>query len=1047
MTTPGSVSRKETLTWCLCIAILFLGWLTFAKLPRIADPEIPVQEVRVITPYPGASAAEVEREVSIGIEQATMGLAPRPSVTSLSSRGLSVVSVRIPDDREARTLPRIRDELRHRIDGAQPDLPPGAGPSVIDGDQVVRRDFYYALTGAGFTPAEHKRVAELLRRELSILDGVGEAILFGEEQEILYIEISRTKTRTPGLDTEAVLDALQPTGLRIDAGSLRVGPERISLVPGELYRSEQELGDLMIAAGRDRLVRLGDLAEIRRGYQEPPRRLLRFNGRPAIGIAVSTAPRADVPTVGEALERRLAELTADMPLGMELEGVTNRSEATEQASDRLNSRLALALAMILTASSIVLGLRGGLLVGFITLLSLAGTFLVMRWLRIALDPVSMGALVVATGLIPGSAISMIDRMRWRSEGGESSTPAALGAVSENALPLLAATGLTVLAFTPIALAENSTGEYLRNLALVVIIAVIVGWIAAVIASPLLGERYLRSGTSGTHSSDSRGGPLLRAYIGMAAMAIRYRRITLVTIVLLIASSLYGFGFVPRGHLPMSSAPGILVEVHLREGTHIRETERRMEQVRIRLGEYEGITRVVTAVGARHPSGVPSSSSGPDTASGYGASLVSVRDPRRADALRIRIQADLDAQLPDALVNVKRLTEPPEAAGGGIQLRISGPDPGELRALADRVKALIRRDPAVKAVRDDWGAKAKIAQPVLARERVRRLGIDRSRIADALRTSYSGTRAGLFRDGADLILILVRSPQGELGRVEDMAEIQVVSPLRGDRVTMRQLVERLDTRTEDAKRYRRDGIRVISVHADANRGSAVALLKRIRPRVEHALDAGVAADIDANPDNRIPLQGKPGYFIAWGGEAERMREAKSGLWTWVPPCLGLMALILIALFGDLRRPLIVLLSASPAMVGATAGLLLAGHPFDVPALLGVLGLSGVLTGMAILLLDEMVSKAKSGAMQPPAGPYAADGRLRPVGLAAGTGILAWLPLLVDDRFGSMAVTMVSGLAFATLLIPILVPVLYTSLFRIRGGNAESSGATGKPPAPR
>jgi len=492
-------------------------------------------------------------------------------------------------------------------------------------------------------------------------------------------------------------------------------------------------------------------------------------------------------------------------------------------------------------------------------------------------------------------------------------------------------------------------------------------------------------------------------------------------------------------------PGFLVEVYFREGTHIRETQRQMDEIQAYLRKHAGVTRVATAVGADHPRHLQTSETAPDLGGHYSMALVCVADRRQIDTIVTQTQRDLEERFPDAVVNVKKRVQGLPVSGGHIQVRISGPDPSQLRRIADQVKALIATDPDAKAVRDGWGAKVKVARPLLAAERARRLGIDRAQISVALRTTYSGTVTGFYRVGREPIPIIVRAAPEERATVEGMADIQVTSPLRGDRISMQLLADRLDTRTEDARRSRRDLLPVITVHADTRRGTAFELLERIEPRIEKALDLGLPTDAGRNPGRglaigsaliplapgaKIPLGGRPGYTIAWGGEAESFAESLAQSWARIPLCCGLAMLVLIALFKGLRRPLIVLLAAPLSMIGITAGLLITAQPFGFMSLLGGMGLSGLLMRNAILLVDRIDLETRADNERLAGILRAVRSRLRPVGLATGTSILATLPLLQDDFFRSMAVSLISGLGLAGLAIFVVVPVLYVALLPAR-----------------
>ncbi len=668
----------------------------------------------------------------------------------------------------------------------------------------------------------------------------------------------------------------------------------------------------------------------------------------------------------------------------------------------------------------------------------------MDYFQLGLDGISLGALVIALGMVTDNAVVVVDGMKVRMDRGMAGLQAAREAAARNALPLLAATAVAVLAFAAIGGMDNGSGAYTSAFYLVILIALPVSWVAALTIAPLAAERFLRTAEPDTEGKGIYGDRLLRLYARVAATAIRRRRILLAATSALLALSLYGFGFVKQVFFPPATAHGFLVEVYFRAGTHILESERQMGEIATYLRGQAGVDRIVTAIGDGRPPYLPANIAAPDSGSHYGVSLVLVDDHRGVDEIRLQVQTDLEERFPDAVVNAKRLNRASASAGGRIQLRISGPDPAELRRLADQAKTVIAADPDAKAVRDEWGAKVKVAHPVLAQERARRLRIDRERISAALRTAYSGTLTGFFRDGSELIPIVARAPLEERDEVEDMADIPVTSPLRGDQVSMLQLVDRLDTITEDARRTRRDGIPMIRVHADADRGLTFELLRRIKPQVEKDLGVDAAAYLGRDPgpdfeidfetipiveDDMIPLKDKTGYFISWSGEAESAAASLDELGTSLPVYFGLMLLVTIALFNALRQPLIVLLTVPLSIIGFTAGLLLTDQPFGFPSLIGFLGLSGMLMKNAILMVDRIDGGIGRDVPSLTAILNAGTSSLRPAALAAATTMLAMLPLLQHDFFRSMAVTIIAGLGVGTLLSLVLVPVLYAALFRV------------------
>jgi multidrug efflux pump subunit AcrB len=1032
-----SLIRKRTLVWPLCIALLILGWLSYADLPRLEEPSLTVREAWVITPYPGASAAEVEEQVSAKIERAARGLDPLAFVDSYSSRGLSVVRAHVQHRYDEQVLPPIWDELRHLVDDLQRQLPPGAGPSTVNDRLGDRYSASYALVGEGFTPGELGQVAEMLRRGLGALEAVEKVDLFGKEEETLFVEVSTSRAKALGVAVDQVLEALRGKDLPADAGRIPIGPELVSFEPAGLYRSEEHLRELMIAPAPDRLVRLGDISEVRLGYQDPPPRLLRLDGRPAVGIAAAGKPDADPIALGEAVQRRVAELTADIPLGMELKIVALEQDDVAETSDEFNGYFIQASAILITTLLLFMGLRSGLLVTFLTLLTLAAVFVIMDRLRIPLDRISLGALVITLGLIPGNAILVVEDIKARLSQGVGVITAAWEAVARNALPLLGATAVATLAFAPIGGMAKDTGDYVRPLFLVVLIGLPLSWVTAVTLAPLLADRFLASGDGCRKQKDPLGGPVHGIYTRILDAAIRYPWVPLGASVLLILLSLYGLGFVRQAYFAPSDSPRLLVEVQFRAGTHIRDTERWMNDIQTYLRGQEGVLQVATAIGAGHSPYLAGSRRAPELGLGPGghfaASLVSIDDSRRIDAIGARIQTDLERRFPDAVVVVKRQPRAMDKGGSQIQLRLRGPDPVELRRLADQAKALIAADPAARAVRDDWGPKVKVARPLLAGELARRLGIDRAQIATALRTTYSGTRTGFLPKGTELVPIVVRAQEGDRRRIADMGDIQVISPLRGDRISLNRLVERLDTLTEDARRFRHNGLGMITVHADVGLGSAFELLRRIKPRLEEALGADAASgSSEPGRGMEIPLKGRPGYSVAWGGEAEGLAESRAELGTWLPLCGGLTLLILIALLGDLRRPLIVLLTVPLPLIGVTGGLLLTGYPFDFMALLGLMGLPGLVMKQAILLVKRIDLQMSAERPRPSVILQAAGRCLHPLGLGAGATLLTLLPLLRDSFFASTAATLMSGLAFAIPWTLVMVPALYAILLRARDG---------------
>ncbi len=1038
--------KKSVITWTMTVLILVVGYYSYQNLPRLEDPEFAIKEAVVVTQYPGASAAEVEKEVTEKIEKAVQELGQLKRVESYSERGLSKVKVVIKDQFGKAVLPQVWDELRRKVNDYQKELPPGAGPSIVNDDFGDVYGVYFALTGEGFTYAELKNVAELLKRELTTAIDVKKVIFFGVQTEAIYVEISKTKTAALGIRLEEIFLALQAKNFAYDAGHIKIGSEYMPIFPSGIYKSEKDFGDLLISSQAGKLIYLKDVAEIRRDYVDPPRDILRINGKPAIGIAISTIQGGNVVTMGQAVKKRIQELQPQIPLGMDLEVISNQADTVVESINGFIINLIEAVAIVIIILLFFMGLRSGLIIGFILTLTIAATFVVMNYYQITLERISLGALIIALGMLVDNAIVVVDGMKVKIEKGMDGLEAAKEVVGQNAIPLFGATAVAILAFASIGGMDNNTGEFCRSLYYVILISLSLSWLTAVTATPLITKTFLKSkgqNKGEDKSADPYGGKFYQLYRSSLMAAIRYRWVTIAVVVVLFASALYGFGFVKNMFFPPSTRPQFMVESQFREGTHIKETEKKVAEIEEYLQKIEGITDVASAIGAGHPRFLLTYNVPVDAADQYSLALVTVKDYKVIEQIYQKVQSDLEAMFPDATINVKKFALGP-GAGGKIQLRINGPDPAILRQLSETAKSIIAADPDTKAVRDEWGDKVKTVRPVLAEERAHSLGIDRKMISVLLQANYSGTLTGVYREGIDLIPIYARAPKDDRSTIEDMLDISIVSPITKERVPMLQVVDEVKTGTEDARISRYNRRSMIKLHTDARLGLPSEVMARIKPKIEQALGVDVeqylgrplgpnqkysANTIPVKYDDIIPLKDKPGYFIAWSGEAEDQADSQKKLGESIPIFFGMMILVVIFLFNAFRQPLIIWLTVPLSIIGVTAGLLIFNQPFGFMALLGLMSLAGMLIKNAIVLVDQINLEIKEGKDSFHAIIDSGVSRMRPVSMAALTTIMGMIPLLQDDFFIAMAVTIMFGLGFATVLTLIVVPVLYAVFFRI------------------
>jgi multidrug efflux pump subunit AcrB len=1038
--------KKSVITYTLTVVLLVIGYYSYQGLPRLEDPEFAIKDAVVVTPYPGASPEEVEKEVSEKIEKAVQGLGQLKRVESYSARGLSTVKVKIKDKYDKAALPQVWDEMRRKIMDNVTELPPGAGPVIVNDDFGDVYGVYFALYGEGYTYAELKKVAEILKRELLTVTDVKKVVFFGEQTEAIYVEISRSKMASLGITRQEIFNALSAKNLPADSGKIKIGTEYIPVFPTGVFQSEKDFGDLFIASKGGNLIYLKDVATVQRGYEDPPPRILRFNGNPAIGIAISTVTGGNAVTMGEGVEERIGELMDQIPIGMELGVIAMQSDSVTKAIKGFVVNLMEAVAIVIVVLLIFMGLRSGLIIGFILLLTIAATFTVMGYYHITLERISLGALIIALGMLVDNAIVVVDGMKVRMEQGMDGIEAAKAVVGQNSIPLLGATAVAVLAFASIGGMQTNTGEYCRSLYYVILISLSLSWLTAVTTTPLLTKTFVLGKKSkqkeGEEYKDPYGGKFYQLYRNVLMTAIRLRWVTIGVVVGLFVVAMFGFGYVKQMFFPPSTMPTFMVECQFREGTHIKETEKGVARMEEYLRKIDGVVSTASAVGAGHSRFILTYSVPVDAGPHYTSILVTVKEYEVIEQIFHTVQDDLEEMFPDVIVNVKKFALGP-GEGGKIQVRINGPDPVVLRQLAEKAIAIMADDPGTKAIRTEWGERVKVVQPVIAEDRARKLGIDRTMVAQAIQSNFSGTRTGLYREGIELIPIIARAPEDERLTMENMRDIQIDSPTAGRTIPILQVLNGLRTEGENARVSRWHRRTMIKLHADARTELPSVVMGRVKPKIEQALGVdtetylGKAVDPDkwdANTikikyDDIVPLKNMPGYFIAWSGESEDSADSIKNLSENIPIYFGMMILVVIFLFNAFRQPLIIWLTVPLSMIGVTGGLLLLDQPFGFMALLGLMSLSGMLIKNAIVLIDQIDLEIREGKDRLLAIIDSGVSRMKPVLLAALTTMMGMIPLFQDAFFISMAVTIVFGLGFASVLTLIFVPVLYATFFKV------------------
>jgi multidrug efflux pump subunit AcrB len=1033
--------KNSTVTWVVTIALAAVGAVTFGGLSRLEDPEFTIKDAIVLTPYPGASAAEVEEEVTNVIEKAAQELGQLKKVESRSSRGLSYVKVTMKDKYDKFALPQVWDELRRKVNDYQRSLPPGAGPSVVNDDFGDVYGVYLALTGEGYSYKDLYETAKFLQREILQVQDVKRVAILSNLPEVIYVETRREKMSELGISPNDIFRALSAKNLVSTAGDAVVGSQRIPVNPTGEFKSEQQFGDLLVrgrGGDSDALVFLRDVADIVRGYQEPPQNILRYDGKRAIGLGISTVSGGNVVTMGNAIDVRVRELLPQLPLGMDMNVISLQSEAVTTAINGFLVSLAQAIGIVILVLVFFMGLRSAVIIGGILLVTILGTFIVMGTQSIMLERISLGALVIALGMLVDNAIVVTDGMRVKMDQGDDALKAGKDIVGQTSIPLLGATVIAVTAFAAIGVSQDSTGEYCRSLFSVILISLMLSWYTAVTSTPLFCKALLKTKTAAPgEQKDPYAGALFRIYKSFLETSIRFRWVTIAVVIGMFAASLVGFGFVKQSFFPDSTRPQFMVDLWFPEGIRIEETEQRVAEAEEYLLGLDEVLHVSSLVGGGHTRFLLTYT--PEKPwEAYAQILVDVDDWRKVSALMERVEAELPEKFPEAIVAAQKFIMGPGEAGK-VRVRISGPDADVLRELAGKAQRILAEHPNTKGVRNDWRSRIKILRPKMAEAQARAAGIERPQLSAALESAVDGTPIGVYREGDELLRIVARSPERERVDFSNMNAIQVWSPAAQGMIPMGQVVSGFETVFEDPYIWRRHRERTITVFADPKTGLASEVFADVKVPIEQALGVDIEGitgstehefgTIAVQDDDKLPLAGMPGYYIAWGGQAEDSARAGASLASSFPPVFGIMIFIVIWLFNSLKKTAIIWLCVPLAIIGVTAGLLITRQPFGFMSLLGLLSLTGMLIKNAIVLIDQIGIEIDSGKDTYQAIVDSGISRLIPVMMAALTTILGMAPLLQDAFFIAMAVTIMFGLGFATVLTLIVVPVLYAVFYRV------------------
>ena len=1010
--------QYRTSSWLFATVLLLGGIVSYLGLGRLEDPQFTLKQALVITQYPGASPTQVEEEVTYPLENVIQQLPYVKHVTSVSTAGLSQLMVEMHDTYRAKELKQIWDELRHKITDLQPQLPPGVQAPQVKDDFGDVYGILYAVTGDGYGDDELRDYVDFLRRELVLVPSVGKVAVGGVQQEQVIVEISRPRLTALGIAPQTLAALLQSQNMVANAGSIKVGPDRLRIYPTGEFQSVSELESLIISSPDSKeLIYLGDVARVYRANAETPAQLLRFGGQNALTLGVSFSRGVNVVEAGEQIAQRLAELEYNRPVGIELHTIYNQPDEVANSVSGFIINLAEAVVIVIVVLLIFMGLRSGILIGLILLLTVLGSFIFMRYMQIELQRVSLGALIIALGMLVDNAIVITEGILIGMQRRLKLADAASLIVKQTQWPLLGATIIAIAAFAPIGLSSDATGEFAGSLFWVLLVSLLLSWVTAITLTPFFASMLFKdsaptANTAQQNEVELYQGVIFTLYRKLLSAALRYRLATYSITLLLLVCAVIGFAKVKQVFFPPSNTPIFLVDLWQPEGTDIRQSAEDAVQLMKYLLAQDGVSHV-TSTSGRGAERFMLTYQPEKNFSAYSQLIVRADSLEQLPGIMQLTRSYISDQLPRLQYKLLRLEVGPSTPAK-IEARFSGADPDVLRNLAAQAKAILQADGQAVSIRDNWRERTKVIRPHFNEAMARRVGISKQDIDDVLLTAMSGRTVGIYRDGTHLLPIVARSPLAERDNLDALYDLQVYSNKLRRYVPITQVVTGFDLVWEDAQIQRRDRKRTVTVMADHDNLSddtAAALLARVKTDIE-AID--------------LPT----GYFLNWGGEFEAQQKAQHALFSSLPLGYLFMFIITVLLFNSLRGALVIWACVPLAIIGVSFGLLLLGAPFGFIALLGFLSLSGMLVKNCIVLLEQINLERSEGKAAFNAVFDSAVSRVRPVSMAAITTILGMIPLLGDVFFASLAVVIMFGLGFATLLTLVFMPVLYCSVFNIK-----------------
>ena len=1006
--------NQKAMISTILFAVLFGGIIAYNNIGKLEDAEIPIKAATVVTIYPGATAHEVELEVTDVLEKAIQKLENVDNITSVSRPGLSIITVNIQSTVKTPQLPQLWDHLRRKVNDAKGSLPSGAMEPIVNDDFADVYGILYAVTADGYSHEELVKYTEYVERELLGVDGVRRSQIFGEHTQTIDIVFSPEKLAGLSVNPMYIAAAIQNETAIINPGSVDVGKESVRVGVGQKIASIKEIENLLIQVPGGGNFRLGDIATVKRSYLQPENEALYYNDKPGLTLGLSNESGINVVKLGERLDEKLAELQKELPAGIEINQVYYQPDRVDDAVRNFMLNLAVSVGIVIVVLMFAMGLRSGLLISSGLVFTIMGTLIVMLAIGLPLHRVSLAAIILAMGMLVDNAIVVADGILVDLKSGIERNKAFINTAKKTALPLLGATAVAILAFLPLRMSPNAAGEFLSSLFTVLIISLSLSWIFAMIQTPFNAKYFYRKERPKGEHAEAYDNKFYRSFGSVLKWGIRHKFIFTAVSFAVLIFAFWSFRFVKVDFMSKIDYDQFYIEYYLPQGSDIKAVEKDALQIQKEILKMDGVNSVMASVGrpaaryllTRHM---------PTGGSNYADFIIETKTTDRVAEIIPEIQKYLNNNYPDAFFRVLEYVA--GFSDADIEAQFTGPDPAVLKDLATKAKKIFLDEPTATYVTDSWKNQTKKIVPEYSVERAQPLGLTRSDMGNSILVATNGMPIGAVYEGNRMLPIVLRTDTNLGENLEQLMNVPVWGQYSRASVPLSQIADTLKATWDYELINRLDNQRSIKAQCDAVKGHT-------------------AAEVQAKFQAKIEAIELPdGYELKWEGATAKSGEANQALFMFLPLAVGLMAIIIIGLFNNLKQPIIIFLIVPFAFIGIVLGLVTTGVFLTFTGIIGALGLIGMMIKNAVVLLDEINQNIRAGKDRLTATIDSALSRLRPVMMASLTTILGMAPLLGDSMFNSTAVVIMFGLAVGSIITLVVVPVLYTVLYRVDGRNLK------------